>query len=157
MVKPVHGRAELEARYGRLLIEPDPRGGHRIVSPIGWEIANMTKIESALLPRGKLYVHKDMAGPLLLALASAKNVCPDYVVRRIGCWAVRYKRTAKKSVSLHAYGLAVDINPETNPMRSPLTTDMPVELILAFEEQGFTWGARFPTPDPMHFQFASGV
>lgn len=116
----------------------------------------MTKVESPLLPRGKLYVNDDMAGPLLLALAAAKSSCPDYAVRTIGCWNVRYKRGNKKEVSLHAYGLAVDINADTNPMKSPLTTDMPAAFVRVFEEQGFKWGGRFLTPDPMHFQWAHG-
>ena len=156
-MKPAHGRAELEARYGRVLIDKDPRGGYRIISPIGWEIANMTKVVSDLLPRGKLYTHRDMVGPLLRALAAAKAQCPEYAVRTIGCWAVRYKRTQAKEVSLHALGLAVDINADTNPMRSPIESDMPPLFVDAFVRQGFTWGATFPTPDPMHFQWASGA
>jgi hypothetical protein len=155
-VKPARGLAELEARYGRLLIDRDPRGGYRIISPIVWEIANMVKVASDLLPRGKLYVHKDMAGPLLLALAAARTACPEYVVRTLGCWAVRYKRTQAKEVSGHAYGLCVDVNADTNPMRKPLTTDMPAAFVKAFTDQGFTHGAGFPTPDPMHFQLFSG-
>lgn len=155
MVAPPHGRSELEARYGRLVLERDGKG-YRIASPAGWERANMVRLVSDLLPQGKLYVHRDMAGPLERALAAARVQCPDYAVRTIGCWAVRYKRTATKQLSVHAYGLAVDINADTNPMRRPITTDMPPLFVDAFMREGFTWGGTFPTPDPMHFQLVSG-
>lgn len=151
-------RAEFEARYGRMLIDSDPRGGYRIISPLGWETANMTKVVSALLPAGKLYVHKDMAGPLLLALAAARTTCHDYTIRTIGCWNVRYKRTATKEVSLHSYGLAVDINADKNPLSVQLVTDMPPTFVQAFKDQGFTWGGEFSgMKDAMHYQLAAGI
>jgi Domain of unknown function (DUF1906)/D-alanyl-D-alanine carboxypeptidase len=59
--------------------------------------------------------------------------------------------------SNHAWGLAVDINSLTNPMRSPLTTDMPAwvrdegDLLRRY---GLRWGGEYRvTPDPMHFEF----
>lgn len=156
---PPHGLQGLQARFGRLVLDRDPRGGYRIVSPIGWELANMTLIrELPGIPNRKLYVNKAMRGPLLRALETAAKTCPDYKVKTIGCWSVRYKRTkaAKPQISVHAWGLAVDINQATNPMRKPLTTDMPPEFIAAFEAEGFRWGGNFPTPDPMHFQWVTG-
>lgn len=154
---PPHGLAELEARYGRLILEKAANGpGYRIASPASWETANMVRLVSPLLPKGKLYVHRDMAGPLLRALEAAKLQCPDYVVKTIGCWNPRYKRTNGTQVSAHAYALAIDCNADTNPMKKPLTTDMPPLFVDAFLREGFTWGARFPTPDPQHFQWLSG-
>jgi hypothetical protein len=159
MVKaPVRGFAELEARYGKLILDKDPRGGMRIISPIGWEIKWMTSIPSLPgVPKKKLYVNRDMKEPLLRALSAVAVLCPDYVIKRIGCWSVRYKATAARKVSLHAYGLAVDINPETNPLSKTLVTDMPGEFVEAFKREGFVWGGDFSgTKDAMHFQYASG-
>jgi hypothetical protein len=58
---------------------------------------------------------------------------------------------------MHAVAAAVDVNAGWNPMQSPLRTDMPEEFTAAWEEVGWTWGGHFPTPDPMHFQWGSGV
>lgn len=154
---PPHGLAELEDRYGRLLIDDDPRGGMRIISPIGWETKWMIGLHQlpGLGSKG-LFVNRDMEEPLRRALASALVECPDYPIRTIGCWNVRYKRSAAKQVSVHAYGLAVDINADRNPMKSPIETDMPPLFVDCFTRDGFTWGGTFPTPDPMHFQLCSG-
>ncbi len=151
---PPHGLAELQARYGKLQIDRDPPGGYRIISPIGWEVANM---ELLRLPDGrKLYVHKDMAEPLFNALFAASKACPDYPVRTIGCWCPRYKRV-NGDLSVHSWGLAVDINASTNPLADKLTTDMPDAFVDCFKAQGFTWGGEFGgKKDAMHMQWISG-
>lgn len=63
--------------------------------------------------------------------------------------------------SLHAYAIAIDLNPKANPFRT-CTTDMPQQFIddvLALETENgkrvFTWGGDWrpcDTADPMHFQ-----
>lgn len=79
--------------------------------------------------------------------------------------------------SLHVSCLAIDINPLRNPhcpswadklstpderarcQRGEIVTDLPPQVINAFEENGFYWGGRFgsstgkPTPDAMHFEY----
>jgi hypothetical protein len=155
-VLPPRGRTKLEARYGKLELARAAGDGYVIASPAGWEQRNMVGIRSGLLPKGKLYVHKDLAGPLLRALAAASLQAPTYRVETIGCWSVRYKRSNAGAVSVHAWGLAVDINAESNPMRKRIVTDMPPLFVDAFAREGFTWGGTFPTPDPMHFQLCSG-
>ncbi len=156
---PVRGQVELEARYSRLQIGPDPRGGMRIVSPIGWEAKWMVLMKDIPGCGGKnLYVNRDMVEPLHAALSAVAVLCPDYKIRTIGCWSVRYKRTATKQVSMHAYGLAVDINADRNPLAESLVTDMPIEFVDAFKRERFTWGGEFSgKKDAMHWQFVSGI
>ena len=156
-MKPCHGRAELEARYGRLVLQREPGGGYRIASPIGWEAHWMVLVRDLPgLAGRRLYVNRDIAEPLRAALAAALVACPDYAVRTIGCWNVRYKRTATGEVSMHALGLAVDINADTNPLGPTLVTDMPPAFVDAFRAQGFTWGGDFQgAKDAMHFQWCS--
>ncbi len=155
---PPRGLAELQARYGKLEIEPDPvEGGYRIVSPARWETRHMARLLNPLLPRGKLFVHRDMAEPLSHALDMAARECPEYAIRTIGCWCVRYKRTVHGEISVHSWGLAVDINASTNKMAAKLITDMPMAFVQCFIDEGFTWGGHFHgTRDPMHFQWVSG-
>lgn len=58
------------------------------------------------------------------------------------------------SPSNHSWGLAIDINWLTNPMRKPLTTDIPAWVVALFNRYGFAWGGHYSgTPDAMHFEF----
>jgi hypothetical protein len=63
--------------------------------------------------------------------------------------------------SLHAYGLAIDLNPSKNPYDCPIVTDMPDSFIARMEgirangKQALQWGGRWACenpPDPMHYQ-----
>lgn len=62
------------------------------------------------------------------------------------------------SWSLHAYGLAVDLNPSKNPYGKPLRHDFPPQFIAdvldltSNGKQAFTWGGGWSTPDSMHWQ-----
>jgi hypothetical protein len=59
--------------------------------------------------------------------------------------------------SNHAWGLAIDINAPANPMKAPLTTNMPAwvrEPGPLMHTYGLRWGGHFSDPpDPMHFEF----
>jgi hypothetical protein len=155
-VKVPHGLDELRAQFGRLALLPDLRGsGYVISSPVGWESRNMTLVADLPGYPHRLFVNKAMVEPLRAALTAALAACPDYEVRSMGCFCPRLKRV-NGALSVHSWGLAVDINADTNPMQRPLTTDMPPAFVEAFKAQGFTWGGEFPTPDPMHFQLVSG-
>jgi len=165
-VKPPHGLSEIRALYGDVKIERDPRGGWRIISPVGWEVANCVMLHGLPgLPHVNLYVNKHMAGPLMRALQAWQAQCPEYQIKSIGCFNPRPKRASTtqtgvvgwdRGLSLHSAACAIDINAAQNPMKKPLTTDMPPLFVDCFAREGFTWGARFPTPDPQHMQFASG-
>ncbi len=63
--------------------------------------------------------------------------------------------------SMHAWALALDLNPKANPMKNPLTYDYPetfikrMEGITANGKQAIQWGGRWPKtnpPDAMHWQ-----
>jgi hypothetical protein len=60
------------------------------------------------------------------------------------------KGSAKKS--LHAYGIAIDLNASTNQMGR--TGDMPPAIVKIFEDIGFCWGGRFKRKDAMHFEWS---
>lgn len=72
-----------------------------------------------------------------------------------GCFAFRQQRTGAK-LSAHSWGIAIDLNSETNQQGS--TGNMDIRLIALFRKAGFTWGGdwRGKTKDPMHFQFCTG-
>jgi hypothetical protein len=75
----------------------------------------------------------------------------SYVCRHIG-------NDPSKPWSNHAWGLAVYINSLTNPMRRPLTTDMPAwarDSGYLMRKYGLRWCGAYvnSTPDPMDFEF----
>lgn len=72
-----------------------------------------------------------------------------------GCFNFRSKRTSGK-LSTHSWGIAIDLNPDTNPQGKP--GDMHPEIVKIFQGYGFKWGGDWSgkTKDPMHFQFCTG-
>jgi hypothetical protein len=72
-----------------------------------------------------------------------------------GCFSFRPQRTGTK-LSTHAWGIAIDLNPETNQQGT--AGDMDTAVIATFREAGFEWGGDWQgkTRDPMHFQFCTG-
>jgi hypothetical protein len=69
----------------------------------------------------------------------------------------------REVLGMHAFGIAVDINPSSNPScgvtrpcrcYNDLVTDMPPRFIQAFKDAGFVWGGNWKDhPDPMHCEW----
>lgn len=69
--------------------------------------------------------------------------CGSYVCRKIA---------GTDRSSSHSIGTTGDINWRRNPMRRPLTEDIPAWVRDMFARYGFNLGRDFrPVPDPMHF------
>jgi len=70
-----------------------------------------------------------------------------------GCFQYRKKRS-RRGLSVHSWGIAIDLNPETN---APGTDgDMHEDIVRVFKESGFIWGGDWRHKDPMHFQYCTG-
>lgn len=71
-----------------------------------------------------------------------------------GCYANRGKRGNRRQLSMHAWGLAVDINSKENGLGVPWPEQatMPKKVVEIFEKHGWEAGARWEKPDAMHFQ-----
>jgi hypothetical protein len=72
-----------------------------------------------------------------------------------GCFAFRPQRTGTK-LSAHSWGIAIDLNPETNQQGT--AGNMDPQIVAVFRQAGFEWGGRWQGKkrDPMHFQFCQG-
>jgi hypothetical protein len=72
-----------------------------------------------------------------------------------GCFAFRSQRTGTK-LSAHSWGIAIDLNPESNAQGS--VGDMDAGVIEIFRDARFAWGGDWEgrIRDPMHFQFCTG-
>jgi len=72
-----------------------------------------------------------------------------------GIYAFRPIRGIGARLSLHAFGAAIDLNAETNPLGGD--GDMDPRVVEVFRHFGFRWGGDFAgRKDPMHFQYATG-
>ena len=141
---------ELKARFGEFAVRL-PYGADWIDIDPGWVRRNIVTRSVPIL--GRVTCHRRMIQPLRRALGDiqrrglARLVDPgDYA----GCFAAR-RIPDSGSLSLHAWGLAVDINASENPQGAEPRQDR--RVVRAFEDAGFTWGGRWPTaPDGMHFE-----
>ena len=72
-----------------------------------------------------------------------------------GCFQFRLKSSGR-GYSTHSWGIAIDLNPETN--RRGELGDIDKLIVKVFEDAGFAWGGGWNgrVRDPMHFQFCSG-
>jgi hypothetical protein len=71
-----------------------------------------------------------------------------------GCYAPRFiQRDGSKPLSMHAWGLAVDLNVGDNPVGARPRMDP--EVVAIMEKWGFRWGGRWSPPDGHHFELAA--
>ncbi len=108
-------------------------------------------------------VHKSIAADLKIIDTAWKNSTDpsikNYRINSVGGYNPRSAVGSNTNPSAHAFGLAIDINPSTNPYidsPSPCTTDMPKAFVQLFTSRGFGWGGFWKTKkDAMHFSRAS--
>jgi hypothetical protein len=110
-----------------------------------------TELEVGAIPK-RIYCNRDLVVPLTHALTLVvKRGLADKIRTWDGCFCVRRKRTGS-SLSLHSWGLAVDLNASWNRMGKKSAQDS--ALVACFKESGFDWGGDWSRPDAMHFQLA---
>jgi len=105
--------------------------------------------------------------PAIVDAVRALNAClmaARYEARRRDTGAYNCRRiTGGTGYSLHAYGIALDINSSTNPYGRVLRTDMPrsmVDSILAIRtnsrQQVWGWGGNYSgNKDAMHYEIVT--
>lgn len=103
--------------------------------------------------------NKKMASCLEAVAQQIKSENVHYTIKQIGCYRFDSNNGASNIGlrSYHTYGVACDINWDTNPFvesGAPTQHDMPDAYIKAFHDHGFTWGGNWHQPkDYMHFEF----
>lgn len=82
-------------------------------------------------------------------------VASGYKINRLEGYSNRAMTGNPNKLSEHAYGNAIDINPDQNPYGKKFITDMPVELIRQLAEKyNMTWGGDWKSiKDTMHLQW----
>lgn len=76
-----------------------------------------------------------------------------YPISQLSCFVPRHKMSdPKRSLSLHSYGIAIDINWKHNKVGT--SGNIPKGVVDIFKAFGFKWGGDWKTvKDPMHFEF----
>ena len=112
-----------------------------------WDVP--TYLELGVIPK-KIYCNQSLVAPLSLAF---KNIVDRDLIPQIktwdGCFNIR-KKVGGMTLSLHSWGIAIDINAAWNPFGKQPT--MSKELVACFKDAGFDWGGDWKRPDGMHFQ-----
>ena len=108
-----------------------------------------TKLEIGVIPK-RVYCNKLLVAPLEKAFETLINTKAVNELKTYdGCFALRNKKGGN-SWSLHAFGLAIDVNASWNQMgKAPTLSPL---FVSCFKTAGFEWGGDWKIPDGMHFQ-----
>jgi hypothetical protein len=140
-LKAAFGEFAVRLPYGEDWIEVDP----------AWRARSIATRSVPVL--GAVTCHRSLFAPLGRAMRELRRRGLARLVDRddfAGCYAPR-RIPGSGSLSLHAFGAAVDLNASRNPQFGASRQDP--RLVRAMERAGFTWGGRWPTaPDPLHFE-----
>lgn len=128
-------------------VAPDP----------GWVAAN---IRSGRVPvLGTVRCHKVMLPQLRGALREvvARGLADEIHPGEYGgCYVPRFiGRDPARGLSLHTWGIAVDLNVPGNLRGVPGEIDR--DVVAIFKKWGFAWGGDWAWTDPMHFELAELV
>ena len=119
-----------------------------------WVRHNISTAEVTIL--GEVTCHRLLIPQLQAALSEITEEGLGDLIRPDdygGCYVPRFiDRDPSLPLSMHAFGLAVDINVSTNLLGS--RGDQDPRVVEIFEKWGFEWGGHWDRPDPMHFELA---
>ena len=115
-----------------------------------WDVP--ANLEIGVIPK-KIYCNKDLVLPLQKAF---QNLIDTGKVAELktwdGCFNIRKKR-GLSSMSLHSWGIAIDVNSAWNGLGKKST--LSDGFVKCFTDAGFEWGGNWiGRSDPMHFQLS---
>ena len=100
----------------------------------------------------RIYCHKLMVKPLNKAFENLIMHCvEDELQTWDGCFNVRKMRGGTQ-MSIHSWGLAIDVNAKTNALGVKPTLSK--TFVKCFTDAGFDWGGTWTRKDGMHFQLS---
>lgn len=128
-----------------------------IVQDPAWVSTHITSTSVPLL--GRVRCHRVMLPQLEGALRQIQDsglgglIKPDQYG---GCHVARFIGSdGANPLSMHAWGLAFDINVAENPQGQ--TPKMDPRIVAIFERWGFRWGGRWSPPDGHHFELGAVI
>lgn len=165
---PAEARWPLQKDCNAFYGNPDPVG--RGTPSRLWEGEHLVRIEPPFpmvlawdktQPLHSMKVHRLIAPALsrvFLAMLQTYGLRLEKMGMHLwdGTYAFRTMRGSSK-LSMHSYGIAIDLDGEHNPFGRRWTGAPPmmnIGIVRLFEDEGFVWGGRWRRPDAMHFQAA---
>ncbi len=148
------GTSAAEA-VGSFSYRPLPDG--RVVPDPRWVAANIRTETVPIL--GAVTCHRVMLPQLRAALGEvvARGLASEiHPGEYAGCYYPRYiGYDPAKGLSLHSWGIALDMNVPGNQRGT--VGEMNRDVVKIFKKWGFAWGGDWNYTDPMHFELATIV
>ena len=147
--------ASVSERVGTFTYTPHPDG---TVTPDSRWVQTYIRTEQVPI-LGNVHCNKGMIPQLRAALGEvvelglADRIHPGEYA---GCYVPRFiANDPAKGLSLHTWGIAVDLNVPGNQRGT--VGQMDREVVAIFKKWGFAWGGDWNYTDPMHFEMARVV
>jgi hypothetical protein len=117
---------------------------------IVWDVP--ASLEIGVIPK-RIYCNKDLSSLLEKAFSNLISTGKISELKTWdGCFNIRKKR-GLSSMSLHSWGLAIDVNAAWNGLGTK--GSLSAGFVKCFTDAGFEWGGNWVgRSDPMHFQIA---
>lgn len=113
-----------------------------------WVTANIVTAQVPVL--GNIQCHKLLVSVFVDVFVALQAQGLAEGLKYWGCFVPRHKMwDSSKELSVHAWGIALDLNADTNAVGTEGTLDP--RVVEVFAKHGFFWGGHFG--DPMHFQY----
>ena len=125
-------------------------GGGRIAPDPAWVAANIRTEQVPIL--GSVTCHKVMLPQLRAALREVVEANLAHAIHPgeyAGCYYPRFI-AGSSSLSLHSFGIALDLNVPGNQRGT--SGEMNRAVVQIFKRWGFAWGGDWNYTDPMHFE-----
>ncbi len=123
-------------------IRPDPQWVAAYIRTEPVPILGDVTCNKAMLPQLRAALTE------VVQLGLADKIHPDEYA---GCYYPRYiGRSPAKGLSLHSWGIAVDLNVPGNQRGT--VGEMDRQVVQIFKKWGFAWGGDWRYTDPMHFE-----
>jgi D-alanyl-D-alanine carboxypeptidase len=141
----------IKLRFGEWRGYPDPASPGSIVIDPTWVDKKIVTTTVPVL--GEVTCHRKLIPQLRAAMRELTDAGLASTIHAFnGCFAARNVLSSPSAaISHHAWGIAVDVNADTNPFGRPPAQDR--QLVELMERWGFTWGGSWIVPDGMHFEF----
>jgi hypothetical protein len=113
-------------------------------------------IQTATVPiMGRVTCHRLMIPQLRGALQDVVDAGLAHTLTTYdGCYVPRFiERNPENSISLHTWGIAIDMDAAKN--YRGIAGTMHPEVVAIFKRWGFRWGGDWTYTDPMHFELAA--